>query len=163
MSSVSPYQEFSKKGEFFQTLVHLYIAYSLEHKPSPLRQQNKNFPSSSNPLTTEKEPILTSESCTQQEKVVIWPKGGPRGWAKGRSLQVVIMKAKANVERTKARSTLLNVPMLCTTKHSFALANHHWVYSASPKGFQEAPKLWHIQGGGKKKQLIKFPWCQFTG
>lgn len=121
MSSVSPYQEFSQKGEFFQTLVHLYTAYSLEHKPSPLRHQNINF--EVHPilcLTTEKEPILTSESCTHQEKVVIWPKGGPGGWAKGKSLQVVIMKAKANVEGARLDplysmfqcSVQLNTPLL---------------------------------------------------
>lgn len=51
----------------------------------------------------------------------------------------------------------LNVPMLCTTKLSFALSNDHGVYTASPRGFQEAPKLCHTQGEGGDGQPIKFP------
>lgn len=78
---VSPYQELVKR-ENSSRLWYIYIQHiHWNTSPHPFRHQNIHFSSSSDPfcLITEEKPIPTSEFCTHQKKVVIWPKAGPRG------------------------------------------------------------------------------------
>lgn len=73
----------------------------------------------------------------------------------GKFLQIVSMKAKVNLglQSSSAESTLCSL-IICTIANSFALSNHHGVYTGFPRRFQEAPKLWYTQ---TKKLASKFP------
>lgn len=116
----------SKKGEFFPTLVHLCIVYPLKYKPTSLRHQNKHFSSSSGPL------CFTNENHTnfrilypQKKDGYLTPREVP---GLGKSLQIVPMRAKANLKLQRNRTESLCSLMLPTFANSFALSNHHGVY-----------------------------------
>lgn len=148
-SSVSPYQELAKRETSSNLLIHLYTVYPLKYKLASLRHQNKHFSSSSGPLCFTTENHTNFRILYAQKKDSYLTKETPQGvWAS--LCKLFLWGPRQILNCREAGLKPLCSLILHIFANSFALSNHHGVYTAFPREFQEAPKLQHTHTKKKK-------------
>lgn len=165
LSSVSLNEELAKRDNSSR-LRYTYIQYihwNTNRHPSDTKRNT--FSSSSNPVwQLRSSPYQLQNFVHTKKRWLSNPRKVPGDGAKASLCKLLLRRPRQMLNcRDAGLNPLcsLNALRLSTTTNC---SNHHGVYPASPRGFQEAPKLRHTQGKKKKKtQPIKFPWCQGTG